>query len=589
MIAVVVDETLAVAEEVALPLHPLVEIVRVDRISARKARVDDLDTGAVEVDPRIAGIFLDHVVATDENRCAELLVRVCHGGAHHLLFLTLGEDDALRLATHPIINALQGRGDRIATGRQFLLVLLDVEDRPTRNARVHCRLGNSNGNRRDKAWIERDRDDVVRAELGAVAAIGRGHIVRHILAGKISQCLRGGDLHRVVDCGGAYIKRATEDVGETEDVVDLVRIVGTAGCHDRVRTDLGHFLRCDFRIGIGHREDDRVLRHGQDHRLGEGALSGKTEHDVGAFHGVGKRALVRLDGVGGLPLVHAFGAALVDHALGIAEDDVLRGKSHCLDQFDAGDAGRPCTVADELGVLHVAAGDLQRVDEARGRDDRGAVLVIMEDRDIHHLAQTLLDDEAVRRLDVFKVDAAERRAKEADAIDELVDVLRVDFQVYRIDISKALEQHRLAFHHRLRGQRAQIAEAKDGGAVGNDSNHVAARGIVEGARRILGDRLHGNGDTRRIGERQVPLRCHRLGRDYLELARPAHRMKIERLLRADGRSALAGLVIQRHGLSSSFPGGSFLWSFREMNRLRLHLPAVNRQSENSCTQRAFPP
>ena len=40
-------------------------------------------------------------------------------------------------------------------------------------------------------------------------------------------------------------------------------------------------------------------------------------------------------------------------------------------------------------------------------DDRGAVLVVVEHRDVHQFAQPLLDDEAVRSLDVLQIDAAE--------------------------------------------------------------------------------------------------------------------------------------------------------------------------------------
>ena len=51
------------------------------------------------------------------------------------------------------------------------------------------------------------------------------------------------------------------------------------------------------------------------------------------------RGLV-VDGVGRLPLVHAFGAAFVDHAFGVAEDGVFVRHAHRLDEFEAGDAGR---------------------------------------------------------------------------------------------------------------------------------------------------------------------------------------------------------------------------------------------------------
>ena len=120
--------------------------------------------------------------------------------------------------------------------------------------------------------------------------------------------------------------------------------------------------------------------------------------------------------------------------------------------------------------------------QAGRRDDRGAVLVVMEDRDVHQLAQALLDDEAFRRLDVLEVDAAEGRAEIAHAVDELVRVLGVDLEVDGVDVGEALEQHRLAFHHRLGGERAEIAEAEDRGAVGDHRDEVALGGVVEGAR-----------------------------------------------------------------------------------------------------------
>ena len=49
----------------------------------------------------------------------------------------------------------------------------------------------------------------------------------------------------------------------------------------------------------------------------------------------------------------------------------------------------------------------------------------------------------------------------------------VDFQIDGIDIGEALEQDRLALHHRLGGQRAEIAETENGGAVGNDGDQIA--------------------------------------------------------------------------------------------------------------------
>jgi len=85
---------------------------------------------------------------------------------------------------------------------------------------------------------------------------------------------------------------------------------------------------------------------------------------------------------------------------------------------------------------------------------RPAAAIVMKHRDIEQLTQPLFDDEAFGRLDVLEVDAAESRVQEAHAINELVDVAGVDFEIDRVDIGKALEQRAFALHHRLGYERA---------------------------------------------------------------------------------------------------------------------------------------
>ncbi len=496
MVAVVVDQALGVAVEEALALQAGIEIVDIGVVARGDARVQQLDARPVEIDAGALGDFAHPVVAADEDRRAELLVGVGDGGAHHLLFFALGEDDALGLAAHPRIDLLERRGDGVAPGLQVARIGVEVRDVLARDAGFHRGLGDGDGDCRDEARIERHGDDVLRPEARAHALVGGGHVVRHVLLGELGERFGGGDLHRVVDRRCAHVERAAEDIGKAQHVVDLVRIVRTAGRDDGVVADAGDLFRRDLRIGIGHGEDDRPRRHGADHLFREGALGRKAEDDVRAGERVGERPAVGLDRMGRLPLVHALFAALVDHALGVAEDDVVRRKAHRLDELDAGDGGRARAVAHELRRLEVAARQRQRIDEAGGGDDGGAVLVVVEDGDVHQFAQALLDDEAVGRLDVFEVDAAEGGAEVAHAVYELVDILGVDLEVDGIDVGEALEEDGLAFHHGLGSERPEIAEAEDGGAVRDDGDHVAARRVVVGGRRILGDGLHRYGDAR---------------------------------------------------------------------------------------------
>ena len=182
----------------------------------------------------------------------------------------------------------------------------------------------------------------------------------------------------------------------------------------------------------------------------EHAAGRQAQEDVGVGDDLGQLAGLGLLCVLALVLVHQLGAAFVDHTGQVGDPDVLARHAHLDQQAQAGQRGGTGARGDELDLFDVLAGDLQAVEQAGGHDDGGAVLVVVEDRDLHALAQLALDVEAVRRLDVFQVDAAEGRLQRGDDVDQLVQVrLLVDLDVEDVDAGELLEQHALAFHHRL--------------------------------------------------------------------------------------------------------------------------------------------
>ena len=325
-----------------------------------------------------------------------------------------------------------------------------------------------------------------------------------------------GQLHALGDARGAHLEGSAKDAGEGEHIVDLVGVVGAAGGHHR--GVLGSDGRVDLRVGIGHREDHRVRRHAGDRALGD--LAGRqAEEDVGAGEGVfdvaGEAGLVADAGELGLDRGEV-GARAVHHSPAVGRGEVAdAGREQDLAHRDPGGA---CTGHDDTQIGERASGDLGRIRKRGEHDDRGAVLVVVEDRDVQRVLQPLLQLEAARRGDVFEVDAAEARGEPHDRLEQLVDIRAVQADRHRVDIGKVLEQQRLALHDRHRAERADVTEAEDGGAVTHDRHGVGAPGVDVGELRVVGDRGADPRDARRVGQRQVIAVSQRRGDAELDLS-----------------------------------------------------------------------
>ena len=129
------------------------------------------------------------------------------------------------------------------------------------------------------------------------------------------------------------------------------------------------------------------------------------------------------------------------------------------------------------------------------------------------------DLETFGRLDVFQVDAAEGRLEGGNGRDHVgVHARGVDLDVEYVDAGEFLEEDGLAFHDGLGGERADIAEAQNSGAVGDDGDQIGAGRIVVGGGRIILDRKTGGRDAWGIGKCQIALVAERLGGLDLQFA-----------------------------------------------------------------------
>ena len=260
------------------------------------------------------------------------------------------------------------------------------------DAGVDGGFGNILRNRWGNTRIKRRRDDVVGVAL----------VVRN----QRSDGMRSSDLHLLVDLGGANVQRTAEQAWEGQYVVDLVRVVRTAGA-DNGSASFFSQSRVDLRGWVSTGKDDWIFGHGLDHILGQDARSGYADKDVCALDDVGQRTgdLLRVRDLRHFSFDRVETvAAFIDGALAVAEDGV---RNACGEQQLGDCDGRCASAADnDMNVLDVFADNLQRIDQASQGDDGSAVLVIVEDRDVADFFELLLDVEALWGLDVLEVDAA---------------------------------------------------------------------------------------------------------------------------------------------------------------------------------------
>ncbi len=483
-----------------------------------------------------------------QNGPGQMLVNHHAHGAQHALVLALGIDDALfRRLLGDAEHRPHQRAGLIDELLQAVAIGVQIGDGAARHAAFRRRLGHCRGDLDHQARIEGFGNQVVGTETQRLTHVSGRHHVALFSLRQLGDGTHRGHFHLGGDGGGATVERTAENVGEAQHVVDLVRIVRPARGDDGIRPRRARLFRQDFGRGVGQRQDDGLVRHPQGVFGLEHAACGQAEKHVRAVDDFGQGARRGILREAAFVLVHQLGAARVHHAGQIADPDVFARQPQIDQQAQAGQRRSARAGAHQLDLGDVLAHHLQAIENGRADDDGRAVLIVVEHRNVHAGAQLALNLETLRRLDVFEVDAAERGLQRGDDFDQLSRVFFVHLDVEYVDARELLEQHRLAFHHWLGRQRADVAQPQHRGAVGDHRNQVATPGV---AKRIIGlglDFFAGRRHTRRIGQRQIALIGQLLGGDDGEFAGAGKFVIFERGLAQLG----LGVFWAGHEVSSS--------------------------------------
>ena len=121
----------------------------------------------------------------------------------------------------------------------MVLVFVPVGYRGACHPTLYGCLGNGCRHFSDEARVDRFRNEVRRTESKVVYLICVVNDIGHRLLCQVGNGVDGGKLHLLVYGRGMNVESASEDIRETDNVVNLVRIVRTAGRHEHVGT-AGH-------------------------------------------------------------------------------------------------------------------------------------------------------------------------------------------------------------------------------------------------------------------------------------------------------------------------------------------------------------
>ncbi len=235
------------------------------------------------------------------------------------------------------------------------------------------------------------------------------------------------------------IERTAKKIRKTKDIINLVWVVGATGGNNRIRAHSLRFFRCDFRIGVRHCKNNRMGSHGLNHFRRYRPFNRNTKEHVGAVHRLFQCAQVGIGRMGRFPLVHPFGAALINNAFGITGNTIVVLCPHGFDELDTGDPCGSGTVKYDFTVLNFFTRNLQSIDQPGCADHRGAVLVIMKNRYIHDFFELLLNYKALRRFNILKIDTAKCRPHQLNCVDNFVGVFGIQLDIDRVYIGKAFE------------------------------------------------------------------------------------------------------------------------------------------------------
>ena len=206
---------------------------------------------------------------------------------------------------------------------EFCFVSLHILNRSAGDARVGCGLRNGWSDLHDQSRIKRLGNDVVWSKSQVLTRVGLGDFVALLSFCEFGNRLNASKLHGFGNAACPSIQGATENKWETEDVVDLIRVVGAARGNNAIWTRCFGDFGTYFRLRIRKRQNQGRRTHTVDHFCIHHTGRRATQEYVGSHHGISKRTKCCILCIAFFIFFHLCIATLINHTTRVTHKNVF--------------------------------------------------------------------------------------------------------------------------------------------------------------------------------------------------------------------------------------------------------------------------
>ena len=193
-----------------------------------------------------------------------------------------------------------------------------------------------------------------------------------------------GHLHALRDFGSANVESTSEDVWETQNIVDLVRVIGAPSRDDCIIAHFEHLFGKNLRIGVRQREYQWARRHRGDHLTRNHPASGETEEDISSIQRLSQTAISNIARECSLVRIQlaCLLARLRQNPLRIAHQEILRRNPKPQIMSRTGDRRSTGSRNHHFDLRNLLLDHLQGIQQRRTRDYRSSMLIIVHHRNV---------------------------------------------------------------------------------------------------------------------------------------------------------------------------------------------------------------